>query len=143
MDAHRVKEIIGWNEIRFGCSTMNRRLFLPLLHTGCRRMQTVYRLARFSVSPRINRIRGIVGTYNEASSRLLSNFCITSPRGKGSFRHRFFAASASPSPPLSTRNTYYLHRGNTRCAHIFVLREFIREKRLPCWKLAFSDFRSV
>lgn len=38
-----------------------------IMHTGCRRVQTVYPLARFSVSPRINRIRRIVGTYNEFS----------------------------------------------------------------------------
>lgn len=90
-----------------------------IMHTGCRRMQTVYRLARFSVSPRINRIRGIVGTYNEASSRLLSNFCITSPRGKGSFRHRFFAASASPSPPFQ-RETRTICTAVTRGVRIFL-----------------------
>lgn len=109
-----------------GCSTpMNRRLFLffSLPPPLCIQDAGVCKACtRFSVSPRINRIRRIVGTYNEASSRLLSNFCITSKR---EFPASFFAASA----PFNAEHVLFA-RGNTRCnrgVRPFLLRQFIRE----------------
>lgn len=102
-----------------GCSTpMNRRLFLflSLPPPLCIQDAGVCKACtRFSVSPRINRIRRIVGTYT-ITRRVLASCQTFALRRKGSFRH-----PSSPHPPLSTRNTYYLHavtRGVTEaCAH--------------------------
>lgn len=119
MDAsHTVEEIIGSNEIRLDDESTS----LSSSPALCIQDADVCKpCTRFSVSPRINRIRRIVGTYNEFSPpvKLLHYVAASKREFPASLLRRF--------RPFQRGTRTICTRCNTRSAHIFVARVYSRE----------------